>query len=348
MDKKEESKKQRKDIGILVIIALILASIIVPMYRYYIASGFTPKETTYLYIDNETNFDHLFQFLKDSVESKNVELFAIAAEILEYPDNMKTGRYAITPGMKSMELLNKLRRGQQTPVRITFNNVRFLDDLAQRLDVQLMFTAEDITTRLADPAYCDSLGFNTETIRAMFIPNTYEVYWNISPDHFLTRMKKEYETFWNEEKRAKAESIGLTPVEVAILASIVEEETAVLDEYPVVAGLYINRLHRGMLLQADPTVKYAAGDFMLQRILYAHLEIDSPYNTYIYAGLPPGPLRIPTIQGLNAVLNYAKHNYLYMVAKADFSGRHNFATTLTEHNRNANQYRAELNRRNIR
>jgi UPF0755 protein len=164
----------------------------------------------------------------------------------------------------------------------------------------------------------------------------------------MQRMIREYNNYWSESRLVKAKDIGLTPVEVAILASIVEEETAVVEEFPIVAGLYINRLKRGIPLQADPTVKFAVGDVTLQRILFEHLEVDSPYNTYKHVGLPPGPLRLPSIQGLNAVLNYTKHKYLYMCAKEDFSGRHNFAVTLSEHNRNANRYRAELNRRRIR
>ena len=160
-------------------------------------------------------------------------------------------------------------------------------------------------------------------------------------------MKKEYDVFWNEQRRAKAQEIGLTQVEVAILASIVEEESAVSDEYPTIAGLYINRLKRGMPLQADPTVKFAVGDISLQRILNTHLEVESPYNTYKHIGLPPGPIRIPSIKGLDAVLNYRQHNYLYMCAKEDFSGRHNFAVTLGEHNRNADRYRSQLNKRKI-
>lgn len=347
MGKSNNSKSHKRYFGVLIIILLILAGIIIPIYWSFITSGFSPKETTYVYIDTQTDFDGLVRFLTDSAAANHIGWFMGMAEILNYPENMRIGRYAVTPGMSSLKLLDVLRKGQQTPTRITFNNIRFLRDLANRLDEQLMLTADEILVRLTDPTCCDSLGFNTETIRVMFIPNTYEVYWNISPDRLLERMKKEYETFWNEKRRAQAESIGLKLVEVSVLASIIEEETAVADEYPVVAGLYINRLHRGMLLQADPTVKYAAGDFTLQRILYAHLEIDSPYNTYLYAGLPPGPLRVPGIQGLNAVLNYTKHDYLYMVAKEDFSGQHNFAATLTEHNRNANRYRAELNRRNI-
>lgn len=317
-------------------------------YRTVMKPNFQPGKTTYVYVDDRKDFDQLCWQLTDSANVVDLGSFIWLAKRLEYPDAMRTGRYVVTPGMNNMDLLNNLRRGQQVATRVTFNNIRFLDDLARRLDDQLMLTADDLLTRLTDATYCDSLGFNTETVKAMFIPNTYEVYWNISADGFLARMKREYDAFWTDQRLEKAKKIGLSPVEVSILASIVEEETAVADEYPIVAGLYINRLHRGMLLQADPTVKYAVGDFMLQRVLYKHLETDSPYNTYIYAGLPPGPLRIPTIRGLDGVLNYTKHNYLYMVAKEDFSGRHNFATTLTEHNRNAERYRAELNRRNIR
>ena len=261
---------------------------------------------------------------------------------------MRTGRYAVEPGMNNLTMLNNLRRGHQEATRITFNNIRFKQDLAERLAGQLMIGENDLLSLLTDSAYCASLGFTTETVLILFIPNTYEVYWNISAEKLMQRMQREYKNFWNDARLAKAKEIGMTPVEVAILASIVEEETAATDEYPVVAGLYLNRLQRGIPLQADPTVKFAVGDFSLQRILFEHLEIDSPYNTYKHAGLPPGPLRIPTIKGLDAVLNHMKHNYLYMCAKEDFSGRHNFAATLAEHNRNANRYRAELNRRKIR
>lgn len=335
--------------GSLILVVLIVAGYVgLQAYQMVWAPNFTPEETVYVYVDDKKDFEALCHQLQDSASCRQLNTFKRLADLLKYPSAMRTGRYAVAPGMNNLELLNNLRRGQQVASRVTFNNIRFLDDLAERIDTQLMFGADDLLTRLTDPAYCDSLGFDTETIRCMFIPNTYEVYWNISPDGFLTRMKKEYDSFWTEQRRKKAEEIGLSPVEVSILASIVEEETAVADEYPVVAGLYINRLKRGMFLQADPTVKYAVGDVTLQRILFTHLEVDSPYNTYIYPGLPPGPLRIPTIRGLNAVLDYTRHNYLYMVAKEDFSGRHNFATTLTEHNRNANRYRAELNRRNIR
>ena len=246
-----------------------------------------------------------------------------------------------------LELIRELRNGQQTAVRFTFNSIRTKEDLVERADKQLMLDGCELMDYLNDAHRCDSLGFNLETISVMFIPNTYEIYWNISPKRFLQRMKKEYDVFWNEQRRAKAQEIGLTQVEVAILASIVEEESAVSDEYPTIAGLYINRLKRGMPLQADPTVKFAVGDISLQRILNTHLEVESPYNTYKHIGLPPGPIRIPSIKGLDAVLNYRQHNYLYMCAKEDFSGRHNFAVTLGEHNRNADRYRSQLNKRKI-
>jgi len=317
-------------------------------YRLLYASDFHISHTVYVYVDQQKDFDDLCRQLIDSAGCERIRDFRFLAGQLKYPENMKTGRYAVEPGMDHLTLVNHLRRGQQAAVRVTFNNIRFKEDLAARFDEQLMLSKEDILELINDSAYTASLGFTPETISALFIPNTYEFYWNVSPENLIRRMKREFDSFWTDARKAKAKEIGLTPVEVAVLASIVEEETAAAEEYPVVAGLYINRLHRGIPLQADPTVKFAMGDFSLQRILFVHLETDSPYNTYKYAGLPPGPLRMPSVRGLEGVLNYTRHNYLYMCAKEDFSGRHNFASTLAEHNRNADRYRAELNRRRIR
>lgn len=347
MDKKKQGKRNIL-IGIIVFLVLLLAGTAFWGYRLAWAPNFNPTETVYLYIGKDKNFDDLCRQLIDSAGCNRIGTFKQLAGLLKYPAHIRTGRYAVEPGMNNLDLLNDLRRGHQVATRLTFNNIRFKDDLAERLDEQLMLDKDEILALLNDSAYCDSLGFTTETINAMFIPNTYEVYWNIPADKLMQRMRREYKAFWTDKRLEKAKALGLTPVEVAILASIVEEETAATDEYPIVAGLYLNRLHRGIPLQADPTVKFAVGDFTLQRILFQHLEIESPYNTYKYAGLPPGPLRIPTIKGMDSVLNYMKHNYLYMCAKEDFSGRHNFAATLAEHNRNANRYRAELNRRKIR
>ncbi|MCD8193956.1 MAG: endolytic transglycosylase MltG [Tannerellaceae bacterium] len=346
-----EKKQKRKLTIILAVLGgflLVGAGVAWWGYNLLYKPNFHPGKPVYVYIDQRKDFSALISQLEDTAKVSDINSFLRVAKWMKYPENIRSGRYEVTEGMNNYELVNHLRRGQQTAIRITFNNIRFKDDLAQRLSDQLMLSKEDILQRIDDPAYCDSLGFTTETITAMFIPNTYEVYWTITPDGLLQRMKREYDSFWTAERKEKAQSIGLTPVEVAILASIVEEETAALEEYPVVAGLYINRLHRNIPLQADPTVKFAVGDFSLQRILFQHLEIESPYNTYKYAGLPPGPLRVPSIRSMESVLNYTKHNYLYMCAKEDFSGRHNFAVTLAEHNRNANRYRAELNRRKIR
>jgi len=258
------------------------------------------------------------------------------------------GKYEIKPQLNYVELVRMLRNGNQIPVQLTFNNIRLKKDFAEKVGNQLMFGREILLDKMNQPDVCRSLGFDTITIMSMFIPNTYEVYWTVSATQFLERMKKEYDRFWTAERIRKARELSLSPVEVSILASIVEEETADYSEYPIVAGLYINRLRKGMLLQADPTLKFAAGDFELRRILFAHREIDSPYNTYKNPGLPPGPIRIPSIAGIDAVLNYTHHNYLFMVAKEDFSGRHNFAVTLSEHNRNADKYHDALNRNNIR
>lgn len=327
---------------------LVLAGLGMWAYRLLLAPDFHPKGVVYVYVDRNKDFDDLCRQLTDSAGCARIGSFRQLAGFMDYVTNMKTGCYAVSPGMNNLTLVRDLLRGHQVAKRITFNNIRFKQDLAERMDEQLMLDKEELLQLMNDSVYCDSLGFTTETINALFIPNTYEVYWNISADKLMQRMKREYKAFWTDQRLQKAKKIGLTPVEVAVLASIVEEETAASDEYPLVAGLYINRLHKGIPLQADPTVKFAMGDFSLQRILFEHLEIDSPYNTYKHTGLPPGPLRIPTIKGLDGVLNYTNHKYIYMCAKEDFSGRHNFAITLAEHSRNAARYRAELNRRKIR
>lgn len=190
-------------------------------------------------------------------------------------------------------------------------------------------------------------GLNAATAVSLFIPNTYEVYWNISTDGLFQRMYKEYRHFWNEHRTAQAKRLGLTPAEVATVASIIEEESNRQEDYPIIAGLYLNRLKKGMPLQACPTVKYALQDFGLRRILTKHLQVESPYNTYKYAGLPPGPIRIPRAATMDAVLNSKKHNYLYMCASTAFDGTHHFSSTYAEHARYARHYQAELNKRKI-
>lgn len=347
--KQNKSVRRRRLIGGLVLILFLVAALAGWWaYRLVGMPNFLPGKNVYIYIDQTKNFDQLCRQLQDSAGCRRIRTFKTLANLLKYPQSMHTGRYKVESGMSNLALLNDLRRGHQAATRITFHAVRLKEDLAERLSESLMLEKDDLLALLNDSLYCDSLGFTPQTIPALFIPNTYEVYWNIPADKLMRRMKREYDAFWTTQRRAKAAATGLTPVEVSILASIVEEETAAPDEYPIVAGLYINRLQAGIPLQADPTVKFALGNFGLQRILFEHLEIDSPYNTYKYAGLPPGPLRIPSARAIDAVLNHTRHRYFYMCAKEDFSGRHNFAVTLAQHNRNAARYRAELDRRKIR
>ena len=338
----------------LLFISLFLLTLVagvsgILLYKMLYQPNFFVSETKYIYIgENDKDFESLCRLLQDSAACRSIQFFKTIAGYRKYPENIKSGRYAINPEMNNRALLNRLRLGQQAPVRIMFNNIRLTGDLTKRLSDRLMISEERLVSFLNDEKYCESLGFNTATIKTMFIPNTYEVFWNISAEKLLERMKREYDVFWNESRLNKAKQLRLSPIEVSILASIVEEETAMPDEFPVVAGLYINRLHKGWKLEADPTVKYAIGDFSIRRILKSHLENKSPYNTYQHEGLPPGPIRIPSIQCIDAVLNYTKHNYMFMCAKDDFSGRHNFAVTLREHNRNAENYRDALNQRGIR
>ena len=256
------------------------------------------------------------------------------------------GSYVVEPGAKAIDLSRRLRSGRQTPVKVTFNNVRTLDQLAERVAAKMEWGEADFI------AACDTVlptkGFRKSHYPAAFLPDTYEFFWTTPAVDVVKRLSDIRDKFWTDQRRAKAASMGLKPVDVATLASIVEEETVKNDERPKVARLYLNRLDKGMLLQADPTVKFAIGDFGLRRIYNSHLTVDSPYNTYRYKGLPPGPIRIPERSTLEAVLDAPSHKYIYMCAKEDFSGYHNFATDIAEHNRNAARYHKALSQRNIR
>jgi UPF0755 protein len=309
--------------------------------------AFGVRTINYVYINEKKDYANLIAQLKTSTHLKNVDLFVRLAQIMKYPENVKSGRYEITPRTTYLGAIRMLRSGHQIPVKLTFNNIRLKEEFAEKIGEQMMFDSDTLLNYLNDPDVTASLGFDTSTILTLFIPNTYEIYWNTPADNFLKRMKKEYDHFWTDQRRRKANSINLSPVEVSILASIVEEESALPSEYPIIAGLYLNRLRKGMFLQADPTVKFAAGNLALKRITNRHLLVESPYNTYQNPGLPPGPIRIPSIKGIDAILNYREHNYLYMCAKEDFSGAHNFAVTLTEHHLNAQKYQAALNRNHI-
>ena len=341
-------KKISKKTIISIALACLLFGIagIAHIYYYFFAQPFQIENTAYIYIDRDDNVDSVYTKIIKAGNPKQMHGFE---SLIRYKGYIPlTGRYAIKPSDNMRYLHRRLSMGYQTPVRLTIGSVRTLDRMARNVARQLMIDSTEVAVLFNDTAYIHSIGYSKETLPALFIPNTYEVYWDMSAEDFMKRMQKEHKAYWNEERMQKAQAIGLTPVEVATLASIVEEETANQAEKPMVAGLYINRLKKGMLLQADPTVKFSMQDFGLKRILYKHLEVDSPYNTYKHAGLPPGPIRVPSYQGLESVLNYTKHNYLYMCAKEDFSGTHNFAVNSAQHAANARKYQQALNKRGIR
>ncbi len=307
------------------------------------------KESSFvLYIPENANYKQVLDSLNRYEVITDQISFRFLAKFLDYPENIKEGRYILKPDMNNYETIKKLSNGDQDPVKLTFNNIRLKDDLVQRIGSRFAFGTDRFRKALSDEKVCEKYGFDTTTIVSMFLPNTYDIFWNVGTEKFLDRMHSEYKKFWNAKRSALADSIGLTPVQVSILASIVEEEQArKVDERPMVAGLYINRLHAEMPLQADPTVKFALQDFAIKRILNEQLKVKSPYNTYVNIGLPPGPIRLADLNSIDAVLNYTKHDFVYMCAKADLSGYHAFAKTYAEHLANAGLYQAELNRLKI-
>lgn len=278
---------------------------------------------------------------------KNLKVLKWVARKKNYQVLVKPGKYVIDKPLSYNELINRLRSGLQTPVRITFTNVRTLNDLAGRFGGQIEADSVQIMAFLSDPENYRKDGFKRENVISVFIPDTYEFYWNTSPGKLYTRMLQEYRKFWNDDRIKRSSEAGLSVIEVSVLASIIDYEASRADEKPRIAGVYLNRLRRGIPLQADPTIKFALDDFNITRILYKQLEVDSPYNTYKYAGLPPGPIGCPSAESIDAVLNAEKHDYLFFVAKDDFSGYHNFSRTLSEHNRYAARYQRELNKRKI-
>lgn len=333
-------------ICLLVVLCAVLA-IGGTAYYLFFSKPFHSDQTVYIYIRPDDTPESVYGQLAQKARPGTLLGVRWLAAFYDYDAHIRSGRYAVHPDDTPFGLIRRLLTGQQTPVNLIIPSVRTMDKLASAVSKRIMLDSATVASALADSAVCARLGYTPQNIACLFIPNTYQVYWDIDIDQFLERMAKEKNRFWNEERLQKAKEIGLTPEEVVTLASIVDEETAKNDEKPLVAGLYMNRLKRDMLLQADPTVKFACGDFGLRRILHKHLNVDSPYNTYMYKGLPPAPIRIPSIAGIESVLNYTRHDYIYMCAKEDFSGRHNFASTLREHQNNALRYQRELNRRKI-
>ena len=332
---------------LLIAASVCLMGIIGLAYYFFLTTFSALTETQYVYVDDDDTIDSVLTKLRPVATEHGLVGFSTLIRHTDYGAHPRTGRYAIAPGESTLNVMRKMKNGQQVPVMLTIPESRTMEKLAATLGRKLMIDSVEIATALTDNDYCQRWGYDTCTIAALFVPNTYEVYWNMTLDRLMERMVKEHAAFWNAERLAKAEAAGLTPNEVCTLASIVDEETANTAEKPMIAGMYINRLRTDMPLQADPTVKFAMKNFALRRIYRDMLLFDSPYNTYCNVGLPPGPIKIASVKGIDAVLNYVEHEYLYMCAKEDFSGTHNFAVTYNEHLRNAARYAAALNRRGI-
>ena len=300
-----------------------------------------------VFIPTGSDYEQVKALLTDAHCIVNEKSFDWVAQKKELPSHVHPGHYVLKDGMNNNQLVNMLRGGLQTPVKVKFNNIRDIDQLAGRIATQIEADSSAIANVLHNQDYINQLGFNKYTIPALFLPDTYEFYWNTDAEGFVVRMFQEYNKFWTEERKQQAHAKGLTPVQVSTLASIFNKETTMTDEMPRVAGVYLNRLKSNWLLQADPTLIFAWNDYSIRRVLDRHKEIESPYNTYKYIGLPPGPICIPSIAAVKAVLNAEDHHYYYFCAKEDFSGYHNFAKTLSEHNRNAARYQQALNQRGI-
>jgi UPF0755 protein len=307
------------------------------------------KKEVYIHIPTDANFDDVKKIMSPYVQ--HMDRFEKIADKMNYPQNINSGRYLLSKGMNSYDLVKTLRKN--LPVNLAFNNQERIENLAGRVGSQIEADSLSLLTSFKDSIFLKETGFNEDNVLAVFIPNTYEIYWNTSADKFRYKMIKEYRKFWNKERVAKAEKQGLTPIEATTLASIVHKESVKKDERPRIAGVYLNRLRLGMPLQADPTVIFAlkkkSNDFdqLIKRVLYTDLKMDSPYNTYINTGLPPGPIAMPDITALEAVLNPEKNNFIYFCASVDRFGYHEFAATLAEHNKNARKYSYWINSQGV-
>ena len=326
---------------------ICFAAVAAIVYYYFFVAFSAQQQTTYVYIDSDDTADSVYAKLEPVAKGSALTGLRTLARHYDYDENIRTGRYAIEPEQSTIHVFRMLKNGRQKPMMLTIPECRTMEQMAARLSTKIMIDSTEIIRALSNNETCQKLGYDTCTIACAFVPNTYEVYWDISVDKLLLRMVTEHDKFWNTERKQKARAIGLEPNEVSTLASIIDEETANNDEKPMIAGMYLNRLKSGMPLQADPTVKFALKDFSLKRIYHNHLLVESPYNTYKNIGLPPGPIKVASIKGIDAVLNRVNHHYLYMCAKEDFSGTHNFAVTYQDHLKNAARYAKALNERDI-
>lgn len=341
--KKTKCENRKSMIWVLTGVICIFSILI---YYLFFSSMTDNGKERFLYIDKDDNADSVYIKVDNLSTSVSSFVFRTLGKMSGYDKKIKAGRYSIGRQGSLLTFRNFLN-GHQAAVHLTLPSLRTSEDIAKAVSSKLEFTKKDLYDALTDSATCARYGYNPNTIMCMFIPNTYDVYWNCSVDEFLSRIKRECDKFWTPDRIAKAKSDSLSPIQVSTIASIVAEETNNKEEKPIIAGVYINRLRINMALQSCPTVKFAMGRFDLKRLYTNMLSYDNPYNTYKYKGLPPGPIRNPNIDDIDAVLNHVRHNYLYMCAKADFSGTHEFAETYEEHKANSERYDKELNKRGI-
>lgn len=341
---RKSKKSKRNPLAVLIVCAALV--IAAGGFCLFCFHGFSGDSARWVYIPAGSTGAALKDSLVSALGSGEANRVEFLWRLMGGSAKRAHGAYKVEPGQASIRIARRLATGAQTPVKVTFNNVRTIDELGARIGATMEFGAEDFAQACAEvlPGY----GFeDRRQYAAAFLPDTYECYWTEPAESVVEKLVGHRNSFWSQERRAKAKSLGLTPVQVATVASIVEEESNKSDERPTIARLYLNRLAKGMKLQADPTVKFANGDFTLRRILGKHLSVESPYNTYRVNGLPPGPIRIPAAATLDGVLNAPANTYIYMCAREDFSGYHNFATDYATHTANARRYQAELNKRNI-
>jgi UPF0755 protein len=306
-------------------------------------------DSTYvLYVASGSGFEDVYQTLQNDGILKNPESFKKVARLMGYiKEEVPAGRFEINSNLNTKNLVSKLRSGNQDAVNVVVNNVRTIADLCGKLDTYFEIDSQTIYEYVTSPDVLKEYQLTSENIMTLFIPNTYQMFWTTKPEKLLQRMKREHDIFWTQEKLNKIKALGLSPVQAYTLASIVEKESNYGPERPAIAGVYLNRIKTGMKLQADPTVVFATGEYDLKRVLYSHLTFDSPFNTYMYEGIPPGPIYMPSISSLNAVISPEKHDYIFFCAKPDDTGQHVFASTLDEHDQNAKKFSAWLNSRGI-
>ena len=336
--------KRKNIIWILCALVVVLAIVGLLLWRAFYGNGVRSERE--IFIGSRTDYAGVLDSLRPTL--RHPRAFRRYAAYLDLERTYKPGHYVVRPGMSTVGLVRMFKLGMQTPVRVSINNVRTRAQLAAKLARQLDADSAQLMEALTDPVLAREAGTDSLHLFSIFLPDTYEFYWTVTPADLVRRMGREWERFWTPERERLRARTGLSRAEVMTLASIVYEETRKADEMPRIAGVYMNRLRRGIPLQADPTVKYAMQDFGLRRILYKHLRVDSPYNTYINKGLPPSAIAMPSLQAIDAVLRFEAHDYIFFCARPAFDGYHNFARTLAEHNANARAYARELNRRNIR